>query len=106
MTSFEQTRQKHEVVIVYPNDIVRSQDRLESVGKKIVDLFVLLPKSRLLNGVRGQLLKERPNRRVTKTQVEPVHLFGAEKYRVGAAARKGFLDDLLLQRTVDAAPRP
>src|SRR6185436_17986654 len=99
MTSFEQTRQKHEVIIVYPNDIVGSQNRLESVGKKIVDLFVLLPKSRLVNGVRGEVVKERPNRRVTKTQIELVHLFGAEKYRVGAA-RKGFLDDLLLERTI------
>jgi hypothetical protein len=94
------------VIIVYPDYIVRSQDRLESVGKKIVDLFILLPESRLINGVGGEVVKERPNRRVTKTQIELVHLFGTEKDRVAAAPRKGFLNDLLLERTVDTATGP
>src|SRR4029079_1816329 len=106
MASLEQTRQKHEMIVVHPDNIIRSQHCFESVGKKIVDLLVLLPELRLVNGVRGEVMKQRPDRRVTKNQIELVHLFGAQKYRVGAAARKGFLNDLLLQRTLDTATGP
>src|SRR5688500_17136293 len=94
------------MIIVHPDDIVGAENRLESVCEQLIDLLVLVPKRLLVNRVRGEIMKQRPDRRIAKSQVKLFHLLFGKKYRVGLKSGQGYAHDLRLKRALDAATRP
>jgi hypothetical protein len=71
------------MIVVYPNFVVGRENVLDGVTKALVNAFVVLPASRLVLCVGRKIVEQGPEGRVAKTQVKPLHIFFAEKYRMG-----------------------
>src|SRR5918993_4921272 len=103
---FDQPRQQHQVIIMNPQDVIGSDDVFQRIAEDLVDLFVLLPVVELIFGESRKVVKQRPNGRVAKSEIELLHLFFAEKHRVRLKGTERFPDQLPLERDFDRAPRP
>ena len=51
-------------------------------------------------------MKQRPNRRIAKPEIELLHLFFAEKHRIRLEGTKRLSDQLALERNLDGASGP
>ena len=103
---FDQPRQQHQVIIVNPQDVIGSDDVYQRITEDLIDLFVLLPVVGLIFGKSRKVVKQRPNRRIAKPEIELLHLFFAEKHRVRLEGTERLSDQLALERDLDGASRP
>ena len=71
-----------------PDDVVRIENFHERITKDLVDMPVLLPKARLINGERGKIMKQWPNGRIAKSEIKLLHLFFGKKNRIGPVGRQ------------------
>jgi len=94
------------MIIVHPHNIVGAKNLIQSVTETMVDFFVLLPKFRVVNRERGEIVKQRPERRVAEPEIEPFHLLFGKKHRMGRELLADALDQRIFQRLIDAGPRP
>src|SRR4026207_502552 len=102
----QKARQQHEMIIMHPDHIVGAENRLNRVREQLIDLLVLVPERLLINCVGWKIVKQRPDRRVTKSQIKLFHLLFGKKYRVGLKSAQRFPYDLRLERALDVATRP
>lgn len=103
---FDQPRQQHQVIIMNPQDVIGSDDVYQRVAEDLIDLFVLRPVIGLIFRESRKVVKQRPNGRVAKSEIELLHLFFAEKHRVGLKGTQRLADQLSLERDPDRASRP
>ena len=104
--SFDQPRQQHQVIIMNPQDVVGSDDVFQRIAEDLIDLFVLLPVFGVILGESRKVMKQRPNGRVAKPEIELLHLLFAEKHRVRLKATERLSDQLPLERDLYRASRP
>src|SRR6266850_7579926 len=94
------------MIVMDPDDVIRAENIPESVGEQPVNLFVLIPERPLVDRVRRKIMKQRPDRRVTKTQVELFHLVFSQEDRIGLEFSQRFARNLIAQGVIDTAARP
>src|ERR671910_2633059 len=104
--SFYQPRQQHQVIIVNPDDVIGPDDVFQRITKNLINLLVLFPKIRLIFGKRRKVMKQRPNGRITESEIELLHLFFAKKNRVRLKRTQRLSDELPSKRNLDGASRP
>src|SRR5947208_15693986 len=73
----------HQVIVVYPNEVVRLRTASDGIGETIVDRFVGLPVSRLEIAKVLQIVKQRPDHLVGIAVIK----FRSEERRVGKECR-------------------
>src|SRR5258705_5120380 len=94
------------MIVMDPDDVIRAENIPESVGEQPVNLFVLIPERPLVDRVRRKIMKQRPDRRVTKTQVELFHLVFGQEDGIRPEFGQRLARDLIAQGVIDAAARP
>src|SRR5919109_2627951 len=89
-----------------PYNIIGLEDIQQGVAKNLINVSILFPKCRIIDGERREIVKQWPNGRVAKSEVELVHLFFGKKDGVGSVGRQGLLFQASSQRRLNARARP
>ena len=75
----EHSRKKHQVVIMYPDNVILTRDLGHLVAEDPVDAHVGIPEVVAVYGVEGKVMEERPDRLVGEAEVEVVDIILGEK---------------------------
>jgi hypothetical protein len=74
--------EQHQVVIVYPDNVVGIR-RLENLPEKfLVNFFIRFPFGLVIGAITGKVMKERPKGSVGKSVVILADFIGVDKYRM------------------------
>ena len=87
---------------MHPDDIIWTENLVQGVAKALIDVFILLPIFSVVNRELSEIVKKRPERRVTEAEIEPLHLLFGEKYRIGTELVAGALDQRSFECLIDA----
>ena len=103
---FDHPWQQHQMIIMNPQDVVGSDNVFQRIAEDLIDLLVLLPVLGVIFGESRKVVKQRPDRGIAKPEIELLHLFFAEKHRVGLEGTLRLSDQLPLESDLYCASRP
>ncbi len=103
---FQQSWKQHQVVVVYPDKIVRLNHFQHTLAEHLIDVLVLLPHLFLIDSVRRKVVKERPDGFVAETEIELIHLFLREEDRMRRVLVEDLCPELFFESNVDCCAGP
>ena len=98
--------QQHQVVVVNPENVVRAQRIHHRFAEDLVDVPVFLPVVLLVMRQRREIMEQRPEGLVAKTEVKPIHALLRQINRTGIEFLFGISPHRCLMFRRDACASP